>query len=279
MRATLLILFIFGSASVGRSADPTELLRQGIDSYQLALETTDRGLRTERFEIAQAYFDKAVDQQGDRVTASLWINLGNAAIGAENLSAAVLAYRRALELEPDNAKAQRNLRHARSLLPSWVPVPRDDSNSIGAMFDWRQLVRVGDWGGITAIAFLAFAITALLYQQTNRRVVAWFSGIALVAWLILIAATLLVPPTPQRDAVIAVSDVIARSADSPGAPPLLKEPLPAGVEVTVLENRDEWVRAALADGRDVWLRRSEIAMVDPNSDQLVSTSDRVKMPS
>jgi SH3-like domain-containing protein len=36
-----------------------------------------------------------------------------------------------------------------------------------------------------------------------------------------------------------------------------------GTEVQILETRDEWTRIRLSDGRDAWLPRSALALVEP----------------
>ncbi|MCD0460553.1 SH3 domain-containing protein [Roseiconus lacunae] len=265
MRTPLIILFIFGSAIVGRSSEPEELLRQGIDNYQLALETTDRGQRTERFEIAETYFKKAVESSTQRPTAELWINIGNAALGAENLGSAIIAYRRAIAIAPGNEKARQNLLHARSLLPDWVPVPIEDTMWLGWRWNRAASTTKKTWYGIAALLFVGFAMGLVIRQRgvfgEGAIVGRALPTILLVVWCGVLAIS--VVSSPQRDgaAVVVIPDVIARAADSPAAPARLKTPLPAGVEVTVLEERDNWVRVGLANEQDVWIRRSEIEMI------------------
>ena len=44
-----------------------------------------------------------------------------------------------------------------------------------------------------------------------------------------------------------------RTADSIGAPTALSTPVPAGVEVVVVEARGDWARIQLASGASGWL--------------------------
>ena len=62
-------------------------------------------------------------------------------------------------------------------------------------------------------------------------------------------------------AVLTGNEVLARSADSSLAPLALPEPLPAGVEVDLLEQRAEWSRVRLANGREIWVRSSSVTAV------------------
>lgn len=68
--------------------------------------------------------------------------------------------------------------------------------------------------------------------------------------------------TEASDAGVLLADgAVLRSADSVGAPPAFGNPLPSGTELTVLEERATWVRAALADGTQGWLPSRGIGRV------------------
>jgi SH3-like domain-containing protein len=67
----------------------------------------------------------------------------------------------------------------------------------------------------------------------------------------------------RYDAVVVAREVVARSADSIHAPARFARPLPTGTEVEILESRDEWLRIALANGREAWVRASSVAIVFP----------------
>jgi hypothetical protein len=56
--------------------------------------------------------------------------------------------------------------------------------------------------------------------------------------------------------------VVLRAADNPGAPPVLAEPVPAGAEATILEERDAWNRIALAGGAAGWLPSGALARLE-----------------
>ena len=62
-------------------------------------------------------------------------------------------------------------------------------------------------------------------------------------------------------AVVMVPEVIARSADSINAPSSLPGPLPAGTEISMREQRGDWLRVRLFDRSDVWVVRSSVTPV------------------
>ena len=83
-----------------------------------------------------------------------------------------------------------------------------------------------------------------------------------VVWGLLLGSTFLGSASERPLAVLIAAETEARSADSVLAPRALPEPLPAGVEVDLLEEREGWARVRLANGRDVWVRRTSVARVD-----------------
>ena len=63
------------------------------------------------------------------------------------------------------------------------------------------------------------------------------------------------------DDAIVMDDVVVRAADSAGAPAALSQPLPRGVEVTVLERRAAWTRVRLAGGMTGWVPTGAVERV------------------
>ena len=66
--------------------------------------------------------------------------------------------------------------------------------------------------------------------------------LGVAVWALLLASTLVGGASTRPLAVLVASETEARSADSALAPRALPEPLPAGVEVDLLEERAGWAR-------------------------------------
>jgi len=237
-----------------------ELAERGVEAYTRALQTEDRDARLAAFREAQRYFANAADGGAHP---DLYVNLGNAALGAQQLGSAVLAYRRALWLDPDHARAVQNLAHARTLLPDWVP-QAESSGALDSFFFWHRTLSRSERGQLAAWSFLLAAVLIAWGLRTNQslpRNLAWLPG---VAWLALIGSLILDPSSEAReDVVVTVDEVQGRAADSALAPPLFPAPLPSGTEARVLEERFPWMRIRLANGRDVWVTASSVTRVSP----------------
>ena len=263
--ACLLVGLCLTATCVGETT-PEQLLDEAVQEYREALDSTDHEQRVEKFRRAELLFARLVEgdseKAGDGIqNADLYVNLGNAAMGAKRLGPAILAYRRALHLDPDHHRARQNLAHARTLLPDWVPRP-EEGGMLDTFFAWTGRLSLAELQFFAAMAFLvtaAMIAVAIRWRQPIFRNLALLPG---AAWLLLLGLILfLAVSNKDHGAVVTLPEVIARSADSAGASPRFLQPLPGGTEVQVEETRDEWARVRLHDGRDAWLPRSSVEMV------------------
>lgn len=265
VRGLVLLLFVsaslVGGGGAAQALDREARLAEASEAYSTALSEPDRDTRLAGFARAQRLFASLVDDGVE--TAPLYVDLGNAALQAQDSGLAVLSYQRALRLDPEDRTARQNLEYVRGRLPGWVPRP-DDAEGFRGFFDDRLLPRAWRVRG-AAIAFVLAALAVVL--SVRERPGAW-RGLALLGfavWVLLLASTLVGGPSTRPLAVLVASETEARSADSALAPSALPEPLPAGVEVDLLEERESWARIRLANGRDVWVRRTSLARVDPTT--------------
>jgi hypothetical protein len=53
--------------------------------------------------------------------------------------------------------------------------------------------------------------------------------------------------------VVTAPEIVARQGDGPNYPPSFKEPLHAGIEFELLDQRPGWLHIQLADGSDAWI--------------------------
>ena len=236
-------------------------IKQAFTAYSQAQEATKRAARMENFQRAQ-YLFALVSEQGVE-TAALYTNIGTAALQAENLGNAVLAFRRALEIDPDYPQALQNLQQARALLPAWVPKPIEES-TLDSFFSWRRSLSTAEQSGIAALLFLLCSIgfaTSIRWGLVLARNLAL---LPLLLWMVFVVSHIVDITTNEgRDAVIMVGDTIARVADSANAPQRFSQPMSAGTEVKVLEVRDDsnWAHVSLFNGRDAWVNFASLSYV------------------
>ena len=254
-----LVLLTQSAAAEPEAPNQRERLDAALAEYATALEEPDRDVRLAIFARAENGFGAVI--RGGAANAGLYTNLGHAALQAEHIGQAVLAYRRAIVLDPNAATAHQNLVHLRALLPTWVPRPTSSKDREPLLF-YRQL-SAANRSTLAAACFLL--ATASLAISIRRREGAW-RGVAIlggVAWALIVASIVFDPTEDNaRLAVVTTDEVLARSADSRLAALAYPDPLPGGVEVEILEERGEWARIRLFNGRDVWVRRSNVTRVE-----------------
>ena len=239
-------------------ADADDAITDARASYAAALAETDRLRRVRLFDqAAQALGEIALSNPA---AAELQVDWGNAALGAQERGWAVLAWRRALRVDPGNERATRNLFWLRDRLPVWLPRPAS-AGALDSLLFWRDRLTTAQ---LHVIGATGFAVAVLLVVPWFRRRWAWRRALAIPAALVWIAATgsALLAADAVNDAVVVVDGVTLRSADSPGASPAFANPLPAGTEVTVVEDRAAWLRVTLADGTRGWLAASVLEKVN-----------------
>ncbi len=256
LRSFLFFALLVSSAP---ARDTNATLEEAVAVYAEALDTEDRDLRLERFRQSERLFAAAAAE--GNASADLYANLGNAALQAEHLGNAVLAYRRALVLDPDHERAGQNLDHVRGLLPDWVP--RHDSPApFDSFFFWHRTLSSQERSLGAALSFAAAGLllaAGIAFRSTLARNLTILPALV---WASMVAS-LAMDRNAGADnaAVVTTPETIARSADSMHAPARFSRPLPVGTEVEVLEQRDEWLRIELANGREAWVRTSAVTVV------------------
>lgn len=251
-----------GEAESPGDADARARLERAIADYEAAQAETDREARLAAFARAERGFASLIED--GTASAALYTNLGHAALQAGRRGEAVLAYRRALLLDPGATTPRQNLAHLRAQLPAWVPRPSSSEGGQDLLFAYRRLS--AGLRSLAAAGCFALAALALAFGLSGRgRTGAW-RGLALAAgalWLVLLASVLLDRGRTgtATAAVLTADETPARVSDSALAALALPESLPGGVEVERLELRGEFARIRLANGRDVWVRRSAVTPI------------------
>lgn len=258
---------VLAAIAVGLAVAPAaalegaDLAEEALAAYAAAQEEPARDRRAAAFGRAEQLFAALAREVPN--SAALQTNLGNAALQAHHPGVAVLSYKRALLLDPSRTQAERNLQHARSLLPGWVPRPAP-VGAADSLFFWHtrlsRATRALAAAAAFALAGAAFGAAAFW----NRRGLRAFAFVLGGVWLAFTASLGVEGRnTAGAAAVLLAEEAVARTSDSAFAPSALAEPLPAGTELRVLEERGSWLQARLANGRDVWLRSSGVARVAP----------------
>jgi tetratricopeptide (TPR) repeat protein len=254
----LLVLFVSLSGIAGAALDSTsrqEIFEEANSLFRQANEqsASDPDKARETYAKAILRFERLI-REGGIENGKLYYNIGNAHFRARDIGRAIVNYRRAYDLMPHDANLVQNLEFARSRRIDRIEVPAKRKVAETLFFwhyDLPPAVKASLFGWAVLVAWGAAAV--LLFRRENW--LPWLTGGgAAVALLMLISLNLDAQAAAKiREGVIVAGDVMARKGDSDTYEPSFKEPLHAGTEFRILEERAGWIHAELGDGRSCWL--------------------------
>jgi tetratricopeptide (TPR) repeat protein len=230
------------------------LFAQANDAFRQANSTANAAERRQLYEKAILNFEKIINN-GQIKNAKLYYNLANAFLLKHDIGRAILNYRRAEELDNSNTDIKKNLAFARSMRVDKVEL-KPDKQVLQTLFFWHYDLS-------DKIKFLLACVSCGVFCL-NLTFLIWFgkspSAItaAVIAGLLLICFLSSVSidaynHANQEFGVITATEVIARQGDGTNYPPSFKEPLHAGTEFTLLEQRPGWLHIKLVDNSDAWI--------------------------
>ncbi|MBF8273611.1 MAG: Tetratricopeptide TPR 2 repeat protein [Magnetococcales bacterium] len=239
-------------------AGPRERVQEAVDSYVHAQGEGDPAVRKEGFRQAARLFKELLEEVD--ANADLYANLGAAALQGGDMGQAVLAFRRALLLDPGHERSRINLHHAREMLPSWVPRPVEEGVWDSFLSWWRvfSVAQRSAWGGVCFLLAAGGIAVAVRFGSLLARYV---TLLPVLLWLLIVTQGFFAGEGVGHGVIIQ-EETLARAADSINAPASFANPLPAGTEVEVMDRREDWTRILLANGRNTWIRSSALAMTD-----------------
>jgi hypothetical protein len=230
---------------------------QATEAFRSAAATEGVAARAEAFRRAAEQFE-TVTARG-HANGSLEYNTANAWLLAGDLGRAVLHYRRGLVLRPGDPEIEANLATARARRLDQI----DDASGralVETLFFWHHgLDRPTKRTVAAALWLLGFALLAAVFllppgdRRIRFRRLAALTCLALAAALYVSLAVERADAAARDDAVLVADEMPLRTGDGFGYPARYENPIHAGAELIVLEDRGGWVRVELADGKSGWL--------------------------
>lgn len=231
------------------------LVEKAIEEYTSAMEVKERNQRLAKFARAEQMFRQATEElaeSGRTASPGLLVNLGNAALQAEHVGQAIVAFRQALQQNPGDLQAQQNLAYARRTLPDWA-ARSAETELVDTLFFWRSMYSDRQIQVTGALMFLLGAGSLGIWIATRRALWRNLAIVPGVVWCVLLGSSFLSPGQSMAEAVVTSGGATLYSADSENSPPRMSDPLPDGAEVEILQLRDNWTEVRVT-GRTGWVR-------------------------
>lgn len=263
---TLFVLLVAAFAAAATAAAQPAMLEQAIAVYSEAMDTADRSTRLQKFAKSEQLFRQVLEASTTDSTSGnvrLLVNLGNAALQAEHIGSAIVAYRQALLLDPDDRQALQNLQYARSTLPDAFRTQESDDWT-DTLFFWQSMYARSTILAASAVCFFAASMMFAVGFVRRLAVVRNAAILPAAGWLVLLLSATMSSGGGAADdeAVLVVDGVILRAADSENAPPRLSTPLPDGAELVILQQRERWTEIQI-NNRSGWVPTASVARIRP----------------
>lgn len=274
MNASRLSILILVLACFARSAfanEPKEM-RPAIDSLEQGiaiLEANDPNA-IPSLRDAAAQIQAAIDEHGYHSVAG-YHALGNAYALTDDLGYAMLAYRRAQQIDPRDPRVRDSIEYVRDQVQ--VSVEPSVTNRVrAALVSWRGLVpRAWLWYSSVGFFISAWVLFTVGLQPRRTRGLRNL-GIASLVLAAVPASVLGYEWAYEhaRDTVILVHDQVRAMSGPDDAiyDQVFDQPLSAGIEAALIETRDGWGEVRLIDGSTCWVPLESIVPVVPRQRSL-----------
>lgn len=260
------ITLALSAISPAVAMDRTELepaFREAIAAFEAGnkLVATDPAAAQAEYEKATLRLEQVI-REGGIENGKLYYNLGNVWFQRGDLGRAILNYLRAAQFMPNNINLQQNLAYVRQQRKD-VFEQTEKRKVLNTLFFWHYDIPSGIRLRIFSLAFLSFwglAAARLFFRRGAINVGLAATGI--LAGLLFISLTVEAQSHRAHPlGVIVAAESTGRKGDGETYQPSFAEPLHAGTEFTVMEDRGNWLQVSLPDERTCWLPRGDVALV------------------
>ena len=206
-------------------------------------------------------FERLVTEGGVR-NGKLFYNIGNAYFRTNDVGRAILNYRRAEQYVGGDANLIQNLSHARGTrLDSFDET--QETQVLKTLLFWHYDISTRSRSilfALLAVVFWMAAAVRLFRSEWAPRLLLIATGLPALLFLgsLVVEASI---KADQAPGVILSQQVVARKGDGESYEPSFKEPLHAGAEFLLLEERRAWFHIELPDKRRCWIPAASSELV------------------
>ena len=258
-----LVLFDISGAATLDKTKIYELYNEANNLFRQANE-----LSAQSPEKAKDLYEKSalryerISKEGNIKNGKLYYNLGNAYFRLKDIGRAILNYRRAEQYIPDDPNLSQNIRYARERRVDNIE-EKQETKVLKTLFFWHYDLSTGTRFIIFAISFFILWVTASVKIFIHRPFLKYCIFVSIILSLFVGGSLTAEEISFRRNhpGVIINDEVIARKGNSGTYEPSFKEPLHAGTEFVLIEDRNKWFMIELADGRKCWVPSNDIELV------------------
>lgn len=255
--------FLFGGGTALAEQVAEDVFFEANEYFRRANEIheTDPQQASELYQRAARRYESLVGELGVR-NSKLHYNLGNAYFQLEDIGRAILNYLIAQRLDPGDVNVSRNLEFARAIRTDKVELSGGRPVLETLLFwhyDFSGPTRLRIFAGTWVIFWGLLLLRQAGTEWVPREIAYGFGSVA--ALMLASFAHDAFKESHTTTGVVIAPETIARQGDGQSYEPAFEDPLHAGVEFRVLEERPDWHRVELPDGRRCWLADRDVEFV------------------
>ena len=254
--AVLLLMNL--TAFSGDTLSQAELNDLLMDGNRLFREANEQAAKNP--DAANDFYRKAIlryeriIREGGIQNGGLYYNIGNAYFRMEDIGRAILNYRRAQRYIPNDPNLYQNLNYARARRLVTVDEAQE-KKIIKTIFFWHYDLSTRIRSVLFGVCFVVLWIGASLRIFIKQPTLTWIVSIASILSVVVLTSLLIetVQHINVTPGVVLSDEVIARKGDSETYEPSFEDPIQAGTEFILIENRQDWYHIELVNGRQCWI--------------------------
>lgn len=262
MRILTLILILFG-VSVLATADEgaAALVREAEQLFASGNEAHSKDEATELWRKSAARYEMAI-RENSLSNGPIFYNLGNVYYRLGDMGRTILNYRRAQKFMPNDQNLLTNLEYARRSRQDAIE-EQESRKVLKTLLFWHYDFSLATRELVFIVCFCAIWIIAVLmkFWRAAFLKVALFCAffVALVMAASMVTTEIL--EHKYREGVIVAEKTYGRKGNSRTYESSFKEPLHAGTEFVVIEQRDNWLEIRLANGMTTWIPETDAELL------------------
>ena len=217
------------------------------------LDETSPVRAREQYERALLHYERIAREEGVR-NGKLYYNIGNTYFRMGDVGRAILNYKRASRYMPGDENVKANLEYARSRRIDRVEL-EESERIFKTLFFLHYDVPLGIKLTVFTALFALVWIVAVFRLFLDLPVLKMLIVIPAVVGGLFLASIAVesVGAARNPEGVVTAREVVARKGDAETYQPSFTEPLHAGTEFVLLEERPGWFHVELEDGSRCWI--------------------------
>lgn len=262
MRILYCIIALLGlSLAAMDSTELSDLLRDAERCFEGGNEAHSREDAVELWRKAAVRYERAV-KEGGVSNGALYYNLGNVYFRLGDTGRAILNYRRAQRLIPNDRNLMKNLAFARSRCQDSIE-ETESRKVLKTLLFWHYDFALGTRELVFIFAFCLACILASIRLKMRRG---WLTTGAVLLFLcaLVMAASMVTTELSERShrsGVIIADETTGYNGNSTSYEKTFQAPLHAGTEFALVEKRGSWIEIVLANGMTTWIEEQDAELL------------------